>query len=95
MRSFAGLGVLLVSGCQLIFPLAGEAEPEPEPPETPLVNVRLVEAHVENDADGVLQFGFLATTAAVTVIFEDRSSIEVDAPRTESSRSCGPRRTTG
>lgn len=78
MRSFAGLGVLLVSGCQLIFPLAGEAEPEPEPPETPLVNVRLVEAHVENDADGVLQFGFLATTAAVTVIFEDRSSIEVD-----------------
>lgn len=78
MRRFAGLAVLLLSGCQLIFPLKGEEEPEPEPPETPLVNVRLVEAHVEHDSDAVPQLELLATTAAVTVFFEDRSSIEVD-----------------
>jgi hypothetical protein len=78
VRRFAGLVVLLLGGCQLIFPLNGEEEPEPEPPETPLVNVRLVEAHVEHDSDAVPQLELLATTAAVTVFFEDRSSIEVD-----------------
>ncbi len=74
MRSFAVLCVLLISGCQLTFPLRDEVEP----PKTKRVSVRLVEAHVENDILGVPQFESRALTAAVTVVFEDRSSIEVD-----------------